>query len=977
MKSSEIHPAPFLVMPRGGGSSPRTWHQDEQDCESSSPRMRHHRQCPSSSPRLTRASLFLLLLVVAQAIAHAEQRQFLRGERSLQQEPEPTPQTSVLWGKGGELWDPENSLLRDYTNCGYALGNEAIPEWPVWDRTIYNFGGIPNDNVSDVEALRRAIAACPLNHTLLVPNGRWIIDEALVISRNNIVIKGESRDGAILFFSRHMSEIQKRSRSNSPLISFGGGELRGIESISLILRDEQKGTGYSLEPGCTKQCALHWYYVGEKMVSFNSGETNSWMRNVYIKNSNDPITINGKGTGQISVLDIVMDDFMFRRYDGDTTSGHMGIHVGASPVNNLIHNILFTGSYEHSLAIMGTQHSTFSRIKGPNLELDHHAQGNSYNLFTEVDAGLGGRGFGGSSNNFIETYWGIKGELNDKYYPSDRQCVMVGITTDEPTSIGDTWHHETLDPGALMPPNLYLAQMAKKPGKWTPPDFELTLPPPPGSDQALQLLPVDDAGVWDGNGGNDNNGLSGLFTLRKGSREGYMKFDFRELDLGNLVHASLRIYGKLSANWIDVEIREVSDDSWSERTLNWNNKPEMGSVLHTMRLEAENLPAWIDLDITNFVKGVIADDKVASIAFAATESGSFNVNCKEEGNPTHLLLYLDESMVPPPEMPTGLVATGGPDYVALEWNVNTDKDMLTYNVYRQASSGNDLFAVDNSKDYKLEAMGLITPTYTDYVVASGQTYLYKVSAVDFLGVESVQSEYVSASLCSDCAPTTVEPPSNTGWCLSGTTNGKFCCGECDGQCGDTGCGSRTGGAMNCCVSRFTTVCSDVYETACILPEDTDSDGEDSYTDDDFDDPYTDDPYPEPSEWCLHGSSSGRFCCAECDGICGGSGCDGRTGGSWKCCTSYIKAQDKVCADSQDTVCIIPDPVGDTDPDPDSELPLPVTQTSVIEESACLVHTKRVDCRRDSNCFWNRGTCEEDCPRHWPRWKCIWRKGRLG
>ena len=729
-----------------------------------------------------------------------------------------------------------------------------------------------------------------------------------------------------------------------------------------------------LKNQCAKQCDLHWYYAGEKMVSFTSGERNSWIRNVYIKNPNDPITINGLGTRQISVLDIVIDDFFFRRYEEGTTSGHMGIHMGDGANNNLVHNILMTGSYEHGLAIMNTKNSAFSRIKGPDLELDHHSRGNSDNLFTEVDAGYGGRGFGEPINNFKETYWGIRGELNDNYYPPERQCVMVGITTDEPTSIGATWHHETLDPDALVPPNLFLAQMAKKSGKWVPPDFELTVPPPPASDKGFQLLPVDDAGVYIWDGGIENRGFKGSLFLRKGANEGFMKFDFRDLDLRNLAHVSLRIYVKFVANSVDVEIREVNDDSWTEGTLYWNNKPRMGSVLHTIRFEANTDPAWVSLDVTEFIKGVIADDKVASIAFVIPESGSgsFAVNCKEEGNPTHLLVYLDESTVPPPEVPTGLVANGGPDYVTLAWNANTDKDMLTYSVYRQALLESDVFVADKSRGYQLKAMGLITPTYTDYVVASGQTYIYKVTAVDFLGVESVRSEYVSSSLCSDCDTTTIELPQTTEWCISGTSNGKYCCGECDGSCGGSGCSSRTGGAMNCCVSGFTAVCSDAYETACILPDGEYTDDDDEYADDE----YTDDP-TDASEWCQNGSSSGRFCCGVCDGICGGDGCSGRTGGAWQCCTSYVKAQDKVCADSQDTVCIIPDAVTGADPDPDSEFDLPGTQTSLMEESACLVHTKRRDCRRDSNCYWDEGVCKEDCPRSWPRWKCMWRKSILG
>lgn len=142
------------------------------------------------------------------------------------------------------------------------------------------------------------------------------------------------------------------------------------------------------------------------MLSFSGGETNSWLRNVYFKNCNRAITVDGRLTRQISILDIVIDDFFFRPYR--QVSGHMGIYLGNGPKYNLLHNILFLCQYVHTVCPMGTQYNTFSRITGSFLILDHHAMGNQWNLYTEVDAGLGGRGFGGLRNNRFETYWGIK-----------------------------------------------------------------------------------------------------------------------------------------------------------------------------------------------------------------------------------------------------------------------------------------------------------------------------------------------------------------------------------------------------------------------------------------------------------------------------------------------------------------------------------------------------------------------------------------
>lgn len=157
--------------------------------------------------------------------------------------------SSILWDSNGEPWVSSggNTLLRNFTDVGYKAGNEAIPQWPI-GVSINDFGAFPDDDISDVQALLDAVAACPPFSAVFIPNGRYIIDQPVVFdsSLNNIVIRGESRDGAILFFPKHMSEVLQTAESAAYFISFKGGTNRGIENLSLVLRDEQKATGYFL-----------------------------------------------------------------------------------------------------------------------------------------------------------------------------------------------------------------------------------------------------------------------------------------------------------------------------------------------------------------------------------------------------------------------------------------------------------------------------------------------------------------------------------------------------------------------------------------------------------------------------------------------------------------------------------------------------------------------------------------------------------
>ena len=67
-------------------------------------------------------------------------------------------ETSALWGENGELWDPGNSMLSDFTTSGYKGGAEPIPLWldggappssyDVW-AAGHGVGAAANDSGSD------------------------------------------------------------------------------------------------------------------------------------------------------------------------------------------------------------------------------------------------------------------------------------------------------------------------------------------------------------------------------------------------------------------------------------------------------------------------------------------------------------------------------------------------------------------------------------------------------------------------------------------------------------------------------------------------------------------------------------------------------------------------------------------------------------------------------------------------------------
>jgi len=88
----------------------------------------------------------------------------------------------------------------------------------------------------------------------------------------------------------------------------------------------------------------------------------------------------------------------------------------------------------------------------------------------------------------------------------------------------------------------------------------------------------------------------------------------------------------------------------------------------------------------------------------------------------------------PPSPPTGLTATGKPGSILLAWNANSEADFDHYEIWKGTSSGGESFFCNNASN-----------SYVDINVSQGNTYYYKVKAVDRVGNKSDFSNEASAS----------------------------------------------------------------------------------------------------------------------------------------------------------------------------------------------------------------------------------------
>ena len=127
--------------------------------------------------------------------------------------------------------------------------------------------------------------------------------------------------------------------------------------------------------------------------------------------------------------------------------------------------------------------------------------------------------------------------------------------------------------------------------------------------------PVDDA-LGDYQNQDTNYGSDAILTISGSIYEGiYLKFNLSDftLPVEQIVSAKLRIYNPTDNAADAVKACGVTDDSWEEETLTYNNKPGWsGSCSPAVEAQANN---WMELDITSFFSEFVGEsDKLLSIA---------------------------------------------------------------------------------------------------------------------------------------------------------------------------------------------------------------------------------------------------------------------------------------------------------------------------------------------------------------------------
>lgn len=664
------------------------------------------------------------------------------------------PEYSDLWGENGGLWNPATSRLRNFTNAGYLSGSVAIPNWPV-GVNVANFGAVPNDGIDDSQAFINAIAACPNNHAVFVPNGRYTILQQIVPARDYFVLRGEDMYQTVLSCPKNLNEIYIQEvgylnpayddGANGPrhtgapkgFFRVTGGTHRSIENLTFEFREQRK--------------MGHWEHKGADAIHYGDNVTDSWVRNIHIKNADHGVMVDKPQ--RISFLNIVFDHYIGRPDIIGSSGiarfvGHIGMSMSGAQFC-LYHNIDLRGNYSHDFDIINaTKNCVVSNVTGTDVSLHHHGQGANLNLYTNVSVGTGPGISSLGTTQANETHWRIFGTdvLEAPTDPANlsNNHVFVGYESTQPEIIDATTWYEVIDPALLQPQNIYLAQLAH-------PSIDKPLPdgpppsPPPSTGDVIRINPVED----------NFTKASAPDTVQDPSAKSlpvgenmYFKFDLNGLSLSTITKVRLRVSSVRFMNApVGLAVSSINDDSWSDDTLTYTGRPAAVAQLDMIGVNENSTAQVLEFDVTPFVQAQWAADKVVSLVIARVSgNGALSgIRSSEMGLAPELVIEQVASSVPgAPSAPAAVKSFSLIGNVRLDWADNPESDVATYNVYRSTvSSGFSQYA-------EPIASGLVTSDFVDIQTSHNEgwdvgmmrddvAYYYRVTAVDKHGYESESS----------------------------------------------------------------------------------------------------------------------------------------------------------------------------------------------------------------------------------------------
>lgn len=228
------------------------------------------------------------------------------------------------------------------------------------------------------------------------------------------------------------------------------------------------------------------------------------------------------------------------------------------------------------------------------------------------------------------------------------------------------------------------------------------------------------------------------------------------------------LYPNKTDSWLITPPIDLRDENIESATLRFNewydteNNYDKGYVLIT----DDYGETWTQVGPIRTGDGKAWKESVINLAtYAGSENPiylAFRLTSDSSGNKAGW--YIDNVRImgadnEPPATPTGLTAQSGMTGIKLTWGKVPDGDLSHYNVYRSLTSGEGFELIAESTNN----------AFTDSTAEAGNTYYYKVAAVDLSGNTSEFSEEASAAMSEVSTIFSADFEENDGGFTTGTT----------------------------------------------------------------------------------------------------------------------------------------------------------------------------------------------------------------
>lgn len=187
----------------------------------------------------------------------------------------------------------------------------------------------------------------------------------------------------------------------------------------------------------------------------------------------------------------------------------------------------------------------------------------------------------------------------------------------------------------------------------------------------MALLPVDDTYITSSSPNRNYGSAPTLQTDNSPIKHFLLKFNVTGTNGQKVINAKLRLYN-VNASKRGGDFYRVSDNSWQEETVIWNNAPTADTAL-LASLGTVSANTWYEVDLTSLITG----DGTYSLRISSSSSNGADYSSKEGANSPQVVITLGGVSVSSATATTAVTHTAPPLGTATSTPLNTPTKTVT------------------------------------------------------------------------------------------------------------------------------------------------------------------------------------------------------------------------------------------------------------------------------------------------------------